>query len=572
LLYFTFNSVKQTLLIFSAVPMSAIGGVLALWLRGMNFSISAGVGFIALFGVAVLNGIVLIAEFNRLEKDGVTDITERVLKGLQTRLRPVIMTAAVASLGFLPMALSTSAGAEVQKPLATVVIGGLITATLLTLIILPVFYIIFSSRKFRFSAKSKPAKVLSVILFLIFGSTLFNGTKAQQPNPINLHDAIQMALDSNLSVRSSVYSVEVQKALKGASWDLPKTAIDGQYGQFNSYTNDNSFTISQSFAFPSVYINQSRLANATVKSSEWQLKTSQLETATRVKQIYWQLAYLHSKQKLLIYQDSLFSGFRRGAELRAKVGETNRLEMITARSQSLEVKNQLQQLVADISILNRQLQTLLNVGFAIYPADTVLRRIDFVPNADNSVLTTNPSLGYIRQQVEISQFEKKLEQSRALPDFNIGYFSQTMQGTEEVNGLPRTFGTGDRFNGIQAGIAIPLWFSPYSSKAKAAKIKEQVANANAGYYTKSLQGNYQSLIDEYEKFRSSVDYYEKQAIPEANLIIDQSTRSYKAGALDYLDYVLSLGRALTIKQNYLDAINNFNQTIINIEFITGKTF
>ena len=98
----------------------------------MNFSISAGVGFIALFGVAVLNGIVLIAEFNRLEKEGITDITERVLKGLHARLSPVIITAAVASFGFLPMAISTSAGAEVQKPLATVVIGGLITATLLT--------------------------------------------------------------------------------------------------------------------------------------------------------------------------------------------------------------------------------------------------------------------------------------------------------------------------------------------------------------------------------------------------------------------------------------------------------
>ena len=105
LLYFTFHSVKQSLLIFTAVPMSAIGGVFALWMRGMNFSISAGVGFIALFGVAVLNGIVLIAEFNRLEKEGISDITERVLKGLHTRLRPVIMTAAVASLGFLPMAL-----------------------------------------------------------------------------------------------------------------------------------------------------------------------------------------------------------------------------------------------------------------------------------------------------------------------------------------------------------------------------------------------------------------------------------------------------------------------------------
>ena len=163
LLYFTFHSVKQSLLIFTAVPMSAIGGVFALWLRGMNFSISAGVGFIALFGVAVLNGIVLITEFNRLEKEGMTDIPERVIKGLHTRLRPVIMTAAVASLGFLPMALSTSAGAEVQKPLATVVIGGLITATLLTLFVLPVFYIVFSSRKFKIPFKRKYMKSLSVL-------------------------------------------------------------------------------------------------------------------------------------------------------------------------------------------------------------------------------------------------------------------------------------------------------------------------------------------------------------------------------------------------------------------------
>lgn len=151
LLFFTFHSLKQTILIYSAVPMAAIGGVVALWLRDMNFSISAGVGFIALFGVAVLNGIVLIAEFNRLEKEGVSDITERVLQGLKTRLRPVIMTAAVASFGFLPMALSGSAGAEVQRPLATVVIGGLITSTLLTLVVLPVLYIIFTKRNFRFS-------------------------------------------------------------------------------------------------------------------------------------------------------------------------------------------------------------------------------------------------------------------------------------------------------------------------------------------------------------------------------------------------------------------------------------
>jgi len=143
LLFFAFHSLKQSILIFTAIPMASIGGVFALMVRGMPFSISAGIGFIALFGVAVLNGIVLIAEFNRLRQEGLSDLHDIILKATQTRLRPVLMTATVASLGFLPMALATSAGAEVQKPLATVVIGGLLSSTVLTLIVLPCLYIFF---------------------------------------------------------------------------------------------------------------------------------------------------------------------------------------------------------------------------------------------------------------------------------------------------------------------------------------------------------------------------------------------------------------------------------------------
>ena len=145
LLYFTFKSVAQSILIFTAIPLAAIGGIFGLWLRSMPFSISAGIGFIALFGVAVLNGIVLISYYNQLKDEGVTNIYDRIYNGTLVRLRPVIMTAAVASLGFLPMALSNGAGAEVQKPLATVVIGGLISSTLLTLIVLPILYAILET-------------------------------------------------------------------------------------------------------------------------------------------------------------------------------------------------------------------------------------------------------------------------------------------------------------------------------------------------------------------------------------------------------------------------------------------
>lgn len=395
-------------------------------------------------------------------------------------------------------------------------------------------------------------------------------SKAQQSLSVTLKEAIQMALDSNLTIRSSAYSVDIQKALKGASVDIPKTAVDGQFGQFNSNAGDNSFTVSQSFAFPSVYVVQNNLAKAGIKSSQWQLQVSQLEIATQVKQLYRQLVYLLSRQKLIGYQDSLFTGFQRAAELKATMGETNRLEMITARSQSMEIKNLLRQISADLTIYQQKLQTILNTRRTIIPKDTVLQRTGFYSVKNLSAWTENPAVGYMQQQVEVSRLEKKVEASKMLPDFNVGYFSQTIRGVQEIDGIPRTFGPDDRFEGIQAGIAIPLWFGPYASKIKAARLKEAATQAQADYYLKSVENEYHSLLSEYTKYSNSLDYYEKQALTEAGLIIDQAILSYKAGALDYLDYILSLNRALTIRQNYLDALNEYNQTIISLEFMTGK--
>jgi cobalt-zinc-cadmium resistance protein CzcA len=147
LLHFTFYSARQALLIFSAIPLATIGGVLSLWIRDLPFSISAGVGFIALFGIATLNGVVLISFFNELRDDGIQDLKERVFIGTRLRLRPVLITAGAAALGFFPMAFSESAGAEVQRPLATVVIGGLITATILTMVVLPVLYCLYTKKE-----------------------------------------------------------------------------------------------------------------------------------------------------------------------------------------------------------------------------------------------------------------------------------------------------------------------------------------------------------------------------------------------------------------------------------------
>jgi len=579
LLYFTFHSIRETLLIYSAVPLSAIGGILALWIRGMNFSISAGVGFIALFGVAVLNGIVLIAEFNRLEKEeGITNIEERVRKGLRTRLRPVIMTASVASLGFLPMALSTSAGAEVQKALATVVIGGLISATLLTLIILPVLYVLFTgnnNKHEKMNLSETNMLMKTFLAFVVIGTSvaMFPQTlKAQQPEPkvLTLQEAIQRATGANPAICASAARIEMQEALKGTSWDFGKTEVGYEYGQMNSIHHDNSVTVSQSFAFPTVYANQHKLARANVRNSELDLSVTKNSIANEVKTNWWQLVYFKSRLRLLRYQDTLYTGFLKAATRRAETGETNKLEKISAESQSLEIKNQMKQTEADIRIYLRRLQTLLNSSNPVEITDSVLLKLNLPAVLDSSVLSSNPSLALSLQQVEIARREKSVERAKLLPDLTIGYFNQSIIGEQDVNGIPRSFSPGDRFTGITAGVSIPLWGKPNVSRIKALKISEEIARNNFESYKTALKGELESLMQEYSKYKSSIDYYEQSALPQADLIISQSTKSYRLGNMDYLDYIQSLSRALLVKSNYLETLNHYNQSILAIEYIIGK--
>jgi cobalt-zinc-cadmium resistance protein CzcA len=275
LLYFAFGSIKQSLLIFTAIPLSAIGGVFALIIRDLPFSISAGIGFIALFGVAVLNGIVLVAEFNRLEKEGVKDIYERVLQGTRLRLRPVLMTATVAALGFLPMAISSSSGAEVQRPLATVVIGGLITATALTLIVLPVLYIYFTEGKVKFNFRRKKiATTLIVIGGLFFPAMQLQAqeTSQLQERELTLPEAIEIALKNNNRIKIAQYEIDVEETGKYGAISIPKTEFSYSNGEFNTpAVKDNLYGVTQRINFPTVYTSQFKLAKAKVNSSE-QLK------------------------------------------------------------------------------------------------------------------------------------------------------------------------------------------------------------------------------------------------------------------------------------------------------------
>ncbi|MBC6612406.1 CusA/CzcA family heavy metal efflux RND transporter [Hymenobacter sp. BT507] len=572
LLFFTFRSLKQSVLIFTAIPLSAIGGVLALWLRGMPFSISAGVGFIALFGVAVLNGIVLIGYFNQLKDEGHTDLYSRILEGTQVRLRPVLMTATVASLGFLPMALSTSAGAEVQRPLATVVIGGLVTATLLTLLVLPVLYAL--SERPTTPKGEEPAPVATALpvatgLLLLLGGLLLPAPGRAQ-GVLTATQAVGQALQANGTVQAARSALEAQQALRRTAYDVGRTTILGTYGQVNSPLSDNVLSIGQTLALPGYYQAQAHLSQAQIQGREQQLAQVQAELRRQVRLSYEQAVHARHRLRMLRGQDSIYAEFLRSAQLRFNTGEVARLEPANALLAQGETQNLLTEAQADYAIARRQLQALLQAPQLVTIADSTLRLLPS-PSApsDTAVLALTPQARVLQQQVVERQAQTRVEQAAGLPQVTVGYTNQSLRGTYEVDGRMTTYGAGDRFQGVQAGVAIPLLRGPLKARVQAARLQEQAAASTYQRYRAEVAAQLEELRLRLQAQQQRVQFYEQTGLPQAAVIVRISQLAYKAGETTYAELLLNLERALRVRTAYLDAVLAHNQTAIDLEYLLG---
>ncbi|NNF81261.1 MAG: CusA/CzcA family heavy metal efflux RND transporter, partial [Flavobacteriaceae bacterium] len=337
MLFFAFNSVKDALLIFSAIPLAAVGGILLLWFRNMPFSISAGVGFIALFGIAVLNGIVLIEHFKELKQQGYTNMNEIIKQGTKDRLRAVLLTASAAALGFLPMAVSTHAGAEVQRPLATVVIGGLVSATLLTLIVLPVLYAYFNPTGKRISGHKLKNK--TTLLFVLLG--LFGLASVQAQEQKNLSDLFELALENNAGLKAENLSVSQAKKEISTAFTFDKTRFYYEYDENNLAINNEPvdvFGVQQDFSFPTVYFASKKKEKLKYESASRQYNIAEKILKRNLTSAYYSYQFAKARQDIYQRLDSLFNRFENAARRRFELGATTYLESITARSKREQIK------------------------------------------------------------------------------------------------------------------------------------------------------------------------------------------------------------------------------------------
>jgi len=558
LLYFTFHSFKQAILIFTAIPMSAIGGVFALLIRDMPFSISAGVGFIALFGVAVLNGIVLIGKFNQLEKEGITDIIERVKIGTEIRLRPVLMTATVASLGFLPMAISTSAGAEVQKPLATVVIGGLMTATLLTLFVLPLLYIIFGSK-----GKMKGGSMKTAVSIITLTLLSFSTVNAQQK--IGIDEAIRIAVENNKGILVNDLEIKASESLMNTSGELPKTDLNFQYGQNDGFEQNDAISIAQTIPFPSLFKSKKALINEQIKAKQVEKSVNLIQLRQEVRTYFYQIAYLENNERELKSLDSIYKDFIRIAEVRYNAGDTKKVDINTAQAKQGEINL----LFTQNEMLKRNaynsLKNLMQISedFEIETAD-IFEPIKLTEILDTSKISEHPQIQALYQQAKIAESSKAVERASGLPDFNIGYTNASLIGMHERNGIEKFYGRGQRFNSFDIGIAIPLTYGSTKAKIRSLDFEKQAAEMSAEWEKQKLQNAYINLMNQYEQNLAQFNYFKNNALPNANEIINAAKLGYSAGDISYVEYLFALQTTTDIYLNYLRSIQSINESVISI--------
>lgn len=549
LLFFTFGSVTQAALIFSAIPLSAIGGIWALQLRGMPFSISAGIGFIALFGVAVLNGIVLIGYFNQLKEEGMESIHQRIIQGTQVRLRPVLMTAAVASLGFLPMALSNSGGAEVQRPLATVVIGGLISATFLTLVILPILYSWLArwQEKRRAFSSAKNGLMLLPLLFCSW-------SLMAQPEPISLEQALTITTANHPEIRAAELQLEQSKSLQQLPYSLGKTSISYQGdGLFRDNQQQvNQLHITQQIPHPAVVKASNELQDEIVIRDELTRQLTIQQLRYEVRYLYYALQQrkaLHQHYQTLTAR---YEHFYQIAKNRTQLGAANQMEALTLQSALQEHQLLERQAALEINNLEQRLQLLLNAPEAVTSQDSLVLT-SFSPEAPSASL----EIALAQQHFLMEEANVGVLEAAMKPDFTLGYAAQN-------------YFEGGWLSGLQAGVQLPLFRRQYQQKVAAQKLQTQVAQTQVTAKEQQLKQQQLEALIAIQLHAEAAGNYRTQLStiqPEMDRI---AALNYQAGELSYLELVNTLNLFATSNRRYFEQVLAHNQALAYYQFLTNQ--
>lgn len=547
LLFFAFKNVTYTLVVFSTVPLSLIGGILALWLRGLPFSISAGVGFIALFGVAVLNGILMINHFNDIRKETMYALSTRrvIARGTAHLLRPVFLTGLVASLGFVPMAIATSAGAEVQRPLATVVIGGLIVSTVLTLLIIPVFYQIVSYTvvwKRRFSAKK------FLFFFLLLAVVLPFTAKAQEK--VTMDQAIELAKQNHPRLKIASAAIRQVKAGRGEVLELSSTEMNYSWGQLNGeLRKDKQWEVTQGLGSLLTPFYKNALVNRQVETGTFYRQIVEKEVVAEVKRAWAYYLYACNLRALYNDQNKLAEQLQRMGELRYHQGEITLLEKNMTTSMAADMKNRLFQAQEEEKLALSRLNWVCYADQPLVPVDTALVQfpVDYQAPSFSEV-----HLNYFQSQANEAKAQLNVERSRFFPELSFGYVRQDIL---PLKGL----------NSWMVGVSFPVYFLPRHSKVKQAKVAAVIARTEAETNTQNLYNKVSEAVASLRRQSESLRYYTTSALKEADELLKVANLQLQHSETNITEFIQAVNVARDIRRGYLETVYQYNIAALEYE-------
>lgn len=556
LLYVAFKSIKQASLVFTAIPLASIGGVIALWSRDMPFSISAGVGFIALFGVAVLNGIVLIAEFNLIKNSGEKNLLKVVMKGTRARLRPVLLTALVASLGFLPMAISHGSGAEVQKPLATVVIGGLVSATFLTLFILPILYLLSNQK--RLARLKKPAFVLA---FLLVSNAFFS-------QEMRVEDCINLAFEKNKSIAANKLESEKQQLLAKGNLLVPKTEFGFMMGQYNSVNRtDNNFSVTQSLPFPTIFGLEREMGALKSKSSEINDQLFKARLALQIRLKYQDLVFVKKQLILVESQDSLLTKIAEKMKIRSEVEEISPMDYLLFQNQQLELAQKVIRQRELFTTMQLEMQGLLGDTILVEPRldDARVALFESQMKFSQHLLTKT----YELNQQEIS-LRQKMNRNYAFPDISLGYFNQTLIGTQQVDGNEVYFDGSKRFQGVQIGLNVAIFNASTKHKNQALEIQKKQNSYEFEQYQLQLENEYLRHYKNFQAIQKRFSVYENELKKNNHLLKEKTLLAFQNGEISQIEWIYTQQLILNSSIEATAIENELSQEIIYLNWLKNQ--
>ena len=564
LLYSAFRSVGPGLIIFTAIPLSAIGGIFALWLRDMPFSISAGIGFIALFGVSVLNGIVLLTEIRRLYKSENTDLNTSIVEGCISRLRPVLMTAAVASFGFLPMAISHRAGAEVQRPLATVVIAGLISSTILTLFVLPILYQWMEKR----TKKSTIGPIMTLLILIGIQSFAQKAAPVKVPLP----EALSMMKKMHPQAVAANLQMEYRKALRGSASIMPKTSAEMEGGQTEGPFFDLRVSAMQTFQPMGLVKRQEELYNAQFEISVLQNALLQKDIDRLVRQLYNQYAAGRARLQLLLRIDSQLNKSIEISKLRVNAGETDKLETANLQLLSNEWMQARMATLSHQQILRRRLAILLQKGEEAEPLAFYNDAIQAPFLMDTGFLQQHPSILLRQQDEKAAALSTEVEKAIYKPEWFAGLTSKSVTGwqSSKDNSTQTFYDIGNRFFSGMVGINFQLFNKGGKAKVVAAGINQQYTGALKEIEVQQLKMAYNQTLTEWQGLYEQLKHVENTIMPGLQSIMETTLRRFQTGAISYLEWSLTMRQMLQAELNFIDVRRQLEDKIIDLQYFNNN--